>query len=132
VGSIYTGRGLGEYGAALQGARLTPGGGDLQLYRNLGWQVGYTHQWTDRVRSNLVLSGVDFSANAAAFAKDISRSNNCFVNTFVKLRRNIELGVEYGYEDLRTFGPGQVKLRDGSLSDQNHSNKLQLSLTASF
>jgi len=132
VGSIYTGRGLGEYGAALQGVRLAQGGGDLQLYRNLGWQVGYTHQWTDRVRSNLVLSGVDFSANAAAFAKDISRSNNCFVNTFVKLRRNIELGVEYGYEDLRTFGPGQVKLRDGSLSDQNHSNKLQLSLTASF
>ncbi len=132
VGSIYTGRGLGEYGAAIQGARLAAGGGDLQLYRNLGWQAGYTHQWTDRVRSNLVLGGVDFSTNAAVLAKDIKRSTNCFVNTFVKWRRNIELGVEYGYEDLRTFGMGQVKLRDGTYSDRNRSNKLQLSLTASF
>jgi hypothetical protein len=132
VGSIYSGTGLGEYGAAIQGARLAAGGGDLQLYRNLGWQAGYTHPWTDRVRSNLVLGGVTFNANAAALAKDIRSSTSCFVNTFVKLRQNIELGMEYGYEDLHTFGAGQVTLKDGGLSDLNRSNKLQVSLTAAF
>lgn len=131
VASIYNGQGLGEYGAGIQGARLTTAD-DLRLYSNLGWQAGYTHHWTGRVRSNLVLGAVNFRANAATQPADIRNSTNCFVNTFVKLRRNVDLGMEYGYEDLHTFGANQVARRDGGQSGQNHSNKLQVSLTASF
>jgi len=131
VASIYNGHGLGEYGAGIQGARMvTPG--DLRLYSNLGWQTGYTHQWTDRVRSNLVLGGVNFRDNAATRPEDIRNSTSCFVNTFVKLRPNVELGMEYGYENLHTFGANQVAQRNGSQSGQNQSNKLQVALTASF
>lgn len=131
VASIYNGQGLGEYGAAVQGARLVAPD-DLRLYSNLGWQAGYTHQWTDRVRSNLVVGAVNFRNNGATRAEDIRSSSNCFVNTFVKLRPNVELGMEYGYEDLRTFAGNAVTRSDGSQSGQNHSNKLQVSLTASF
>ena len=131
VASIYNGRGLGEYGAAVQGARLVSPD-DLRLYSNLGWQAGYTHQWTDRVRSNLVMGAVNFRNNSAMQPEDIRSSANCFVNTFVKLRRNVELGMEYGYEDLRTLAGDKVTQSNGGKSGQNHSNKLQVSLTASF
>jgi hypothetical protein len=131
VASIYNGQGLGEYGAAVQGARLVSAD-DLRLYSNLGWQAGYTHQWTDRVRSNLVVGGVNFRNNSAMQPQDIRSSANCFVNTFVKLRRNVELGMEYGYEDLRTLAGDKVTQSNGGKSGQNHSNKLQVSLTASF
>jgi len=131
-GSIYTGKGLGEYGAGFQTLQFHQSANDFQLYRNTGWQAGYTHAWTPRVRSGLVLGGVNFSNTAAMGPADISRASNAFVNTFVQLHRNVELGMEYGYEQLRTFGAGQVVRRDLSTSDRNHSNKLQVSLTAKF
>jgi len=131
VASIYNGQGLGEYGAAIQGARLVSPG-DLRLYSNLGWQTGYTHPWTGRVRSNLVLGGVIFRSNGATRPEDIRSSTSCFVNTFVKLRPSVELGMEYGYENLHTFGANQVARRYGGQAGQNQSNKVQVSLTASF
>jgi len=130
--SLYTGSGLGDYGAGIQGARIDAAGQHLLLYRNVGWQAGYTHAWTARVRSNLVAGGVTFNNDAAASPSSIRSSTSAFINTFVKLNRILELGVEYGFENLRTFGAGQVVDRDGSRSGQNRSNKLQVSLTASF
>jgi hypothetical protein len=131
VASVYSGQALGEYGAGVQGARM-PTLGSFLLYRNEGWQAGYTHPWTQRVRSNLVVGGVNFHNDAAVQPKDIRSSLNCFVNTFVKLTRNVELGMEYGFENLHTFGADQVTNRDATKSGQNHSNKLQVSLTATF
>ena len=132
AGSIYAGRGLGEYGAGLQGARLADSRDRLDLYRNVGWQAGLTCNWTDRVHSGLVLSGVNFSGGDVARPEDVRNAFNGFVNTFVKLDRRVELGMEYGYEDLHTFGHGQVTQRDGSKSDRNQARKLQVSLTAKF
>ena len=130
--SVYTGSGLGDYGAGIQGARIDPAGRQLLLYRNLGWQAGYTHAWTGRVRSNLVLGGVAFNDDAAAAPASIRTAASAFLNTFVKLNRTIELGVEYGFENLQTFGAGQVLDREGARSGQNRSNKVQVSLTANF
>jgi len=130
VGSVYTGRGLGDYGVGIQAARYDSQ--NLLLFRNQGWQAGYTHTWTGRVRSNLVASGVSFNDNAAVMPESIKNSMNYFVNTFVKLSPSMELGMEYGYEDLRTFGAAAVAQRNGSHSDRNSSNKVQVSLTAKF
>ena len=132
AGSVYAGRGLGDYGAGFQGARFDPAGQHLLLYRNEGWQAGYTRNWTARVRSNLVVGGVTFRDAAAAAPASIRSSVNAFVNTIVKLNRNVELGMEYGFENLHTFGANQVLERDGARSGQNRSNKLQVSLTATF
>jgi hypothetical protein len=131
VGSVYTGEGLGEYGTGIQGMRFVGVDQPFLPYRNYGWQAGYTHAWTDKVRSNLVLGAVAFSDNAAALPTNIQDATNCFVNTFVKLSRNVELGLEYGYENLHTFGSTAVTHRGGA-SGQNQSNKLQVSLTATF
>jgi hypothetical protein len=133
VGSVYSGRALGDYGVGIQAARFVPAGQEeLLLFRNYGWQAGYTHTWTSRVRSNLVVSGMGYSNDAAVQPDCIRNSMNYFANTYVKLARNVELGMEYGYENLRTFGAGAVTTRGGSLSDHNRSNKLQVSLTAAF
>lgn len=130
--SVYGGQGLGEYGAGFQTLQFNGGTRDFQLYRNTGWQAAYTHAWTDQVHSGLVLGGVDFRDNGTLALKDISHAGSAFVNTFVKLHRDVELGMEYGYEELRTFGRNQVTRRDGSKSDRNHSSKLQVSFTAKF
>ena len=132
AGSVYAGRGLGEYGAGLQGARLVTSLDRLELYRNVGWQAGFTCNWTDRVRSSLLFSGVNFSSGSATRPKDIRNAFNGFVNTFVKLDKRAELGMEYGYEDLHTFGAGEVTQSNGSKSDRNQARKLQVSLTAKF
>jgi hypothetical protein len=132
VGSIYGGRALGEYGVGIQGVRYDPAAGQFLLYRNLGWQAGYTHAWTTRVRSNLVLSGVSFRNDAAVAAATLSNSFNGFVNTFIKLGKAVELGMEYGFEDLRTFGASDVTSPGGGRTDRNRSSKLQVSLTATF
>jgi hypothetical protein len=129
VGSWYTGQALGPYGIGIQAARYS--GGSLQPYRNSGWQTGYTHVWNPRLRSNLVASGVQFK-NDASGPSDIKSARNYFANTFVKLAPSVELGLEYGYEALTTFGPSAVTRADGSLSNRNASNKLQISLTATF
>ncbi|MDR3671418.1 MAG: DcaP family trimeric outer membrane transporter [Holophaga sp.] len=133
VGSVYTGRGLGEYGVGIQAMRFVPTGQEeLLLFRNYGWQAGYTHAWTSQVRSNLVVSGMGYSNDAAVQPACIRNSMNYFANTYVKLTRNVELGMEYGYENLHTFGANAVTTHGGTLSDHNRSNKLQMSLTATF
>jgi hypothetical protein len=132
VYSVYTGEGLGVYGFNPQGIQW---GTNLErscLYRSTGWQAGYTHHWTPRVRSNLIATGLHFRHNAAVVDNDVRRSENYFVNTIVKLTRSVEWGLEYGYEGIRTFGAQAVTQRDGSKSDTNRSSKLQMTLTAKF
>jgi hypothetical protein len=132
VASVYSGQALGAYGINAQAAKYDPLD-TVKFYRNFGWQAGYTHPWTDRVRSNLVAGAIKFTHDPSVVtASDIDSSNNYFVNTFVKLARNVELGMEYGYETLRTFGAGQVTRADGSTSDRNTASMVQVSLTASF
>jgi len=132
VASVYTGQAMGAYGINAQAAKYSPLD-SVKFYRNFGWQAGYTHPWNGRVRSNLVASAIKFSHDPSVVtASDIDSSNNYFVNTFVKLAKNVELGMEYGYETLRTFGAGQVTRADGSNSDRNAASMVQVSLTASF
>jgi len=130
AGSFYTGQALGPYGIGIQAAVCDLAGHRVALTRNSGWQVGYTHTWNPRLRSNLVASGVHFKRDATNPAS-IKNAHSYFLNTFARLSPSVELGLEYGFEDLRTFG-NAVTRRDGTLTDRNHSSKLQASLTARF
>ena len=133
VASVYTGSAMGTYGFSPQGARFLMEEDRVLCYQSTGWQAGYTHHWNDRLRSNLVATGLIFRNDPAVVrSQDIRRSENAFVNTIVKLHKSFEADLEYGFETLKTFGPGQVVQRDGSTGDTNRSNKLQLTLTARF
>jgi len=130
VASYYNGQALGPYGIGWQAAQYDPQAGQVQFCRNSGWQAGYTRTWTPRFRSNLVAGGVYFRNDSTGPAS-LKRAHSYFVNSFAKLAPNLEAGLEYGYEDLRTFGQA-VTRRDGSMTDRNHNNKVQISLTAKF
>jgi hypothetical protein len=133
VGSVYTGAAVGYYGFSPQGARFDLDGGHVLFYRSTGWQAGYTHNWNPKLRSNLILTGLYFRDDPTVVRdRDIRRAHNAFVNTIIKLNKHFEVGMEYGFENLKTFGPNAVVQRDGITGDTNRSNKLQVTLTAKF
>ena len=132
VYSIYTGQGVGAYGFSPQAAKFNMTNGTVDFYTSTGWQAGYTHTWTDKLRSNLIVTGLQFKNAALVEPTDIKGSMNYFVNGILKLSKYFEVGLEYAYEDLKTFGPNAVVQRGGGLGDSNHSSKLQLALTAKF
>lgn len=137
--NVYTGSGLGEYGIGVQAAFYNPATQSITLYKNTGWTVGYTHTWDMKVRSNIVLSGVNFSSDSSipttasnAAGTDIKSQNDVEVNTFWKLTKTAELGVEYMYETVKTFGTAGVVKSDGSSSNKNTSSKVEVELKFSF
>jgi hypothetical protein len=132
VYSVYTGEGLGVYGFNPQGINWGTNLDRACLYQSTGWQAGYTHHWTGRVRSNLIATGLHFKHNAAVLDSDVKRSQNYFANTIVKLTRTVEWGLEYGYEGIRTFGGQAITQKDGTKGDSNRSSKVQMTLTAKF
>ena len=133
VYNVYTGSGLGEYGIGLQAAQYAAGTQTISLYKNTGWTVGYTHTWDLKYRSNIVLSGVNFQNDSSIVQdSDIKSQNDFQVNTFVKLTKTAELGVEYMYETLKTFGSAAVTKSDGSTSNKNTSSKVEIELKYSF
>jgi hypothetical protein len=136
--NVYTGSGLGAYGIGAQAAYLPVASQNITLYKNTGWTVGYTHTWDMKFRSNLVLSGVNFSSDpsipttSSTDGTDIKSQNDVQVNTFVKLTKTAELGVEYMFETLKTFGPAGVTKSDGTPSNKNTSSKLEVELKYTF
>jgi hypothetical protein len=147
VGSVYTGKGLGAYGADNGYDELINAGANkVDFTQSTGWQVGYTHVWTNAVRSNIVISGLSYGTDAkiadnytsggvtadTTNSGDVKNAYSGFLNTFIKVAKNCEVGVEYGYESLTTFGSQGVTKSDGSLSSKNAENKVQLSVTATF
>ncbi len=110
---IHGGDGIGRYmfNSLLQGAIDV--GTTISTWKALGWNLGYTHVWNPRVRSNLVLSQTRFSANAAANtaqraigSNDLNPNkgiNQFSINTFWGIAKNTELGLEYAYGKRKTF-----------------------------
>jgi hypothetical protein len=111
--SVQGGDGIGRYmfNSLLQGG--TDVGTEIQTWKALGWNLGYTHIWNPSVRSNLVLSQTHFSANAAANAAQRAigsedlypnrRIEQYSINTFWGIAKNAELGFEYAYGQRKTF-----------------------------
>lgn len=113
VGTFVHGKGLGAYGHATKTTVTVANSTDgsnypiLQLNKQSVWQVGYTHNWNDTLRSNIVASGVnniygkkDFDIKVYEFGKT---TNDYSVNTIVKIAKNMDLGAEYMYQTKRIF-----------------------------
>lgn len=110
---IHGGDGIGRYmfNSLLQGAIDV--GTEIQTWKALGWNLGYTHAWNPSLRSNLVLSQTRFGADAAANtaqraigSNDLNpnrRINQISINTFWGIAKNTELGLEYAYGKRTTF-----------------------------
>lgn len=136
--SVYSGNGLGLYGTGFQSVQFTDATQTITAYKSIGWVAGYTHVWTDAVRSNLVASGTSFSSDSSLPATDATTGTGwktgtaVFVNTFVKLAKNLEFGVEYVWEQAKPFATnGAVNSNDQPASN-NSLSKVEFSLKANF
>jgi len=136
--SIYNGKGLGQYGTGIQSVLINEATQTITAYKSTGWLAGYTHNWTDAVRSNLVVSGVNYSSDDAisttnsANGTDIKSMTNAFVNTIVKLSKTTELGFEYVYETPKGFGPNSATDTDYSTKSSVNDSKFEVAFTAHF
>jgi hypothetical protein len=110
VWGVQAGDGTGRYtfNAILQGGYDT--GTEIQLWRTYGYHGGFTHNWSDNVRSNLIWSQTFFQRNNAILDATGSpraifneRIDQAFVNTFWGFVKNAEVGIEYAYGQRRTF-----------------------------
>ena len=138
IWSVYNGNAVGQYGTGIQSVYINEATQTITGYKSTGWLAGYTHNWTDAVRSNLVVSGVSYSSDSAipttnsGSGTDIKSLTNAFVNTIVKLSKTTELGFEYVYETAKGFGPNSATDTDYSTKSSVNDSKFEVALTAHF
>ena len=110
VWGVQGGEGLGRYAsnALLQGGFDT--GEEIELWKSIGYHVGFTHNWTPSLRSNVIWSQIFFEENDAIldlpgvpYTLFNERVDQGFVNTFWGFTKNCEVGLEYAYGQRRTF-----------------------------
>jgi hypothetical protein len=96
VYGLFAGDGAGRYmwGSLLQGAVDT--GTDVSLFKSKAYHVGYTHNWTSKIRSNVDFSQVSFDNNPNAITnlhnKDLTQFH---VNVIAGVAKNTEVGLEF-------------------------------------
>jgi len=139
VYDVFTGNGLGQYGAGVQEISINATTQTITLIKNTGFMVGYTKAWTDAVRSNLVISGSVYGSD-----NDVAGTNSTTgvlaktmsyyaINTFVKVAKNAEVGFEIVNEGAKAFGSNNVWIdKDGKTTNKQSATKLEVSLHASF
>jgi hypothetical protein len=139
VFDFMSGNALGQYGTGWQAATLNDATQTVTAYKNIGWMAGYTHNWTDAVRSNIILSGVSFSSDSAipttadtAAGTDVKTGYSGNLNTFIKLAKNCELGMEYVYEQAKGFGPNTARDQNNNPTSKNGASKVEVSLHVGF
>lgn len=110
------GDGIGRYmyNGLVQQAAETPDG--LRLWKAWGAHLGYTHKWTDTLRSTAAVAYTRFqrddAANAAQLAA-VGGSNSdfapnralrqLFLNTLWNPYRNVDVGLDYTFGQRETF-----------------------------
>jgi hypothetical protein len=148
VFDVYSGNAPGGPETGIQSALMVDKGQNIYAVKTTGWMVGYTHNWTSQVRSNLVLSGVSWSANSnvpniAALVGGggganigLKSAQQAFVNTFVKLAKNTEIGLEYIYEVAKPFNASSVATptinSNGAPASNNSASKIEFTVHVDF
>jgi outer membrane DcaP-like protein len=122
VAQFSGGPGIGRYmlnalgtGASGAGGYTVDAAGNMQLWTVYGAHAGFTHVWAPNLRSNLVgaYSWVDDARiNGAAATNGVQKSwLQGFVNTFVGVAKNAEIGVEFAYGEWKSFANATPELK---------------------
>jgi len=127
VWSVEGGDGIGRmmFGSILQSA--INDGQKIDLWKGLGWHVGYTHVWDAKWRSNIIYSQVSMSDPGSAYSgvslnqwvqSYTNKTNgtyygadgqpnktlqNALVNTFYQISKTASCGIEYAWGTRKTF-----------------------------
>lgn len=129
----FVGNGGGRYawGSLIQGA-VDPGSG-INLYRSHAYHVGYTHNWSGTLRSNIAYATMNFENNSNAIANVTNKSlSQLHINLIANVAKNTELGVEYAH-GKRTLMSPVISNSDNPLgSTYGQEKRLNIALTTMF
>jgi hypothetical protein len=147
VWSVQGGDGIGRmmFGSLFQGG--INDGQKIDLWKGVGWHVGYTHVWDARWRSNLIYSQVSMSDPGASNGQSLNRwiqqtwagggaslgpdfmpnktLQNAMVNTFYQISKTASCGVEYAWgtrKTFDTFGAAGPAIDTGNTGTQKRIN----------
>ncbi len=145
VWSVEGGDGIGRmmFGSILQSA--INDGKKIDLWKGLGWHVGYTHVWDAKWRSNLIYSQVSMTDPGASNGMTLNKwmqsslnpnywgadgqpnktLSNAMVNTFYQISKTYYCGVEYAWGTRKTFDTytsAGALVNDGNTGTQKRIN----------
>lgn len=133
VYGLFTGDGGGRYlwGSLLQGAIDT--GTEISKFKSTAYDLGYTHNWTSTLRSNLAYSQVSFKDNPNAIANLHNKKlTQAHVNLIATVATNTEVGIELA-DGKRTVMNPVVNATDNPLGkNSGREQRINLMLTTTF
>jgi len=135
VASFYTGDALGAYGAALQQAVVFQADGSLKAQKSTGITLGYTHVWSDAVRSNIAIAELKYKKDADVLltTSAVEKIDQLFLNTFWSPTKTTEFGIEYVWAKATAFDKDVYTLHDGSKSDTwGQESRIQFAFKATL
>jgi DcaP outer membrane protein len=97
------GMGIHNFQTLFQGAAFV--GNEIKTWKAVSYHAGYTHAWSDTVRSNLIWTQTfiendrDLTAAGVFGAPTLvnKRVDAGYLNTFIAPVKNVEFGLEYSY-----------------------------------
>jgi hypothetical protein len=138
VGTLYAGKGLGAYGAdttsesqMMIGDKSNSNYSDSQVGLNnqTGWQLGYTHNWNDKVRSNITSSRINTIKRD--FEPYLKNAQDHTINTIINITKGFEFGVEYLLQKTK-LNNDNTQIGSKAVSRRSESNRISAILTAKF
>jgi hypothetical protein len=138
VGTIYSGKGLGVYASGatsdsqiISDQKIQPTPYKIMLNNQIGWQLGYTHNWNGKIRSNIVSSRVNIIERD--FEPILKHTQDHAINTIVKVSKGVECGVEYLLQRRRNTNSTVTWSSDDDDDNSSvSSNKMSAVLIAKF
>ena len=118
---LSAGNAIGRYSDGFFSDGVVGSDGQMRLPRQWGWYAAYRHLWTERLRSNLVLSTAAATNPAGAPASTNRSTRSAHLNLIWTPVANTDLGVEYIHASRET---------EDRLT--GHLNRLQLSAKYAF
>lgn len=106
---LTTGKGLGRYlpTTSWHIASYNAGGNTVRLYRSNSHVLGWSRNWTDKVRTNLSAGSTrildNWDSDFSDGVMDSRKMTEGFANVIMRIAKNTEWGLEYSWGRRDTF-----------------------------
>lgn len=142
VWSVQGGDGIGKYmfTTLFQGAAFV--GNEIKTWKAVAYHVGFTHNWSPTLRSNLVWTQTFLDKDddlAAAGGESVfgtavanKRIDAAFVNTFLSPVKGVDVGLEYAWGQRKVFEAGLVAADEDPSNDTGTQHRVNALVRYSF
>jgi hypothetical protein len=125
------GNGVGRYLLQGQGVSAILVNNTLKPINVWGGSIGYTHFWTDALRSNLAYGYGHFSTPAGDPLRPLKDMSSVHANLIWSPWTATDVGLEYIYGHVETSQP-QTDIATGTTANQGSASRVQGSVKYSF